>query len=92
MLGLYYMTFDREGEPGEGSAFTGVGELEQALEIGAVSLHSRVKCRYRTVTADGEPVTLTVENHAGADAAFRNCCRGIRPSVFDAIKPVVDQA
>ncbi len=65
VLGLYYMTFDREGEPGEGSAFTGVGELEQALEIGAVSLHSRVKCRYRTVTADGEPVTLTVETTPG---------------------------
>ena len=33
VLGLYYITIERAGEPGEGMAFTNVGEIEQALEV-----------------------------------------------------------
>src|SRR5574339_414549 len=31
VLGLYNITMERDGEPGEGMAFTNVGEIEQAL-------------------------------------------------------------
>ena len=31
MLGIYYITLEREGEPGEGSLFSEIGELEHAL-------------------------------------------------------------
>src|SRR5437879_4430064 len=35
VLGIYHITMEREGEPGEGMAFTNVGEIEQALATGA---------------------------------------------------------
>ena len=65
VLGLYFMTFEREGEPGEGRAFATIGEIEQALETGTVSLHSRVKCRYHTVDANGDPITKIVDATPG---------------------------
>ena len=65
MLGLYYMTLDREGEPGEGMAFASVSEIQQALDAGAVSLHAKVKARYSTVDTDGKPVTLRVDTTPG---------------------------
>ena len=45
VLGLYYLSLMREGEPGEGKAFGGAGEVEQALDAGAISLHSRIAVR-----------------------------------------------
>ena len=45
VLGLYYLSLMREGEPGEDKAFGGVGEVEQALDAGAISLHSRIHVR-----------------------------------------------
>ena len=41
VLGLYHITMERDGEPGEGMAFTNVGEIEQALASKAVTLHTQ---------------------------------------------------
>ena len=65
VLGLYYMSLELEGEPGEGMTFRGVGELTHALEAGVVTLHSKIKCRYKTVNSDGEKQTLLVETTPG---------------------------
>ncbi len=65
VLGLYYMTMDREAQPGEGMAFANMGELEQALDAGAVTLHSRIKARYKTIDAEGKPITTRVETTPG---------------------------
>jgi len=42
-----------------------VGEIEQALESKAVSLHARIKARYQTVDAEGEQVVQRVETTPG---------------------------
>jgi DNA-directed RNA polymerase subunit beta' len=65
VLGLYHITMERPGEKGEGMLFTSVGEIEQALESKAVSLHARVKARFHTVDADGKPVVQRVETTPG---------------------------
>src|SRR4249919_1240978 len=65
VLGLYYMTRDREGEPGEGMAFTNVGEIEQALASKAVTLHSRIKARFEGVDEKGEHMVRRVETTPG---------------------------
>jgi len=65
VLGLYHITTEREGEPGEGMAFADVGEIEQALASKAVSLHSRIKARYEGVDETGNPVTRRVETTPG---------------------------
>ena len=65
VLGLYYLTMEAEGEPGEGMAFTDMSEIEHALNSGAVTLHSRVKARYRGVDDEGKPIVTVVETTPG---------------------------
>ncbi|MEA3274951.1 MAG: DNA-directed RNA polymerase subunit beta' [Pseudomonadota bacterium] len=56
VLGLYYMTRERVGARGEGSAYSGIDEARRAYESGKADLHARVKVRIREVVAkeDGE--------------------------------------
>jgi DNA-directed RNA polymerase subunit beta' len=65
VLGLYHITMERPGEKGEGMMFTTIGEIEQALEAKAVSLHARIKARFRTVDGEGKPVVQRVETTPG---------------------------
>ena len=65
VLGLYHITMERPGEKGEGMVFSTIGEIEQALESKAVSLHARIQARYHTVDADGHPVVLRVTTTPG---------------------------
>jgi DNA-directed RNA polymerase subunit beta' len=65
VLGLYYLTLESPDQPGDGMAFASVGEMEQALDTGAVTLHSKVQVRLQTVDADGKPKTVRVETTPG---------------------------
>src|SRR5271157_1807097 len=65
VLGLYHITMEREDEQGEGMVFTSIGEIEQALEAKAVTLHARIQARYRTVDDAGKPVVQLVETTPG---------------------------
>ena len=49
VLGLYYLTMERENEPGEGMAFADISEIEQALDTGVVTLHAKIQARFHTV-------------------------------------------
>ena len=75
VLGLYYLTMEREGDPGEGKAFFDVGEIQQALDHGVITLHSKIQARYRTVNEKGKPVTMRVDSTAGRMV----CCAEILP-------------
>jgi len=57
VLGIYYLTYGRDGEPGEGMAFADFGELEQALDEGVVSLHSKITCRIERMDESGKLVS-----------------------------------
>ncbi|MGH7114337.1 MAG: DNA-directed RNA polymerase subunit beta', partial [Stellaceae bacterium] len=65
VLGLYHITMERAGETGEGMVLGSIGEIEQALESKSVSLHARIKARYRTVDGDGRPIVLRVDTTPG---------------------------
>ena len=65
VLGLYYLSLQREGEPGEGMSFASLGEIEQALEAGVVSLHSKINARIHTLNEDFELVRRRVETTPG---------------------------
>ncbi|HZT88400.1 MAG TPA: DNA-directed RNA polymerase subunit beta' [Stellaceae bacterium] len=65
VLGLYHITMERPGEKGEGMSFGSIGEIEQALEAKAVSLHAHIKARYDTVDENGHPVVRRVETTPG---------------------------
>lgn len=65
VLGLYYISIERDGERGEGMSFTGVAEILQALDAKVVSLHSKITARYRTVDADGKPIVIRIQTTPG---------------------------
>ncbi len=65
VLGLYYLSIMADGEPGEGTAFGNVGEIEHALTSGAVTLHAKVRGRFRTVDENGEEVSHIYETTPG---------------------------
>ena len=65
ILGLYYMTMQRDGEKGEGMVFGDVAEIQHALDEKVVSIHAKVQCRYHTVDADNNPITKRIETTPG---------------------------
>src|SRR5499425_2911699 len=65
VLGLYYLSQERENEPGQGMVFNDIGEIEHALFSGAVTLHARIEARYKTVDQDGNPITRRVRTTPG---------------------------
>jgi len=65
VLGLYYLTLEREGELGEGMVFGDVAEIQHALDAGVVSLHAKIQCRYHTVDEEGNPIIVRVESTPG---------------------------
>ncbi|MBK1666869.1 DNA-directed RNA polymerase subunit beta' [Rhodovibrio sodomensis] len=65
VLGLYYLTQENEGAPGEGMAFRDMGEIDYALQQGSVTLQSKVKARFDTVDENNNEVTQTIETTPG---------------------------
>ncbi|THD37773.1 MAG: DNA-directed RNA polymerase subunit beta' [Sphingomonas sp.] len=45
VLGLYYLSMMKEGEPGEGMLLSDMTEVHQALNAGAVTLHTKITSR-----------------------------------------------
>ncbi len=65
VLGLYYVSLMREGEPGEGMAFANMGEIEHALHAKAITLHARIKGRAATFDGEGRLVSKIFETTPG---------------------------
>jgi DNA-directed RNA polymerase subunit beta' len=65
ILGLYYLSIVKDGEPGEGKMFANMGEIESALDAGVVTLHSKIKARFETVDENDKPVRLTIDSTPG---------------------------
>ncbi|MEM8596778.1 MAG: DNA-directed RNA polymerase subunit beta', partial [Pseudomonadota bacterium] len=65
ILGLYYISLLKEGEPNEGMAFADEAEIEHALTAGIVNLHTKILTRFHTVDENGDPVTQRVETTPG---------------------------
>ncbi|MCH7937746.1 MAG: DNA-directed RNA polymerase subunit beta', partial [Proteobacteria bacterium] len=65
VLGLYYLTMEREGEPGEGMAFVDVGEIQQALDAGVVTLHSKIQARYHGIDEEGNDTVTRPDTTPG---------------------------
>ncbi|MGI6256009.1 MAG: DNA-directed RNA polymerase subunit beta' [Acutalibacter sp.] len=64
VLGSYYLTLDKNGEPGEGKVFRNMDEAMMAYDAKDITLHSKIKVR-RTVEFRGEMVTGLVETTMG---------------------------
>ncbi len=64
VLGSYYLTLVKEGEPGTGKVFRDVNEAVMAYEEGDIGLHSQIKIRMSKVV-DGEKITKLLETTLG---------------------------
>ena len=65
VLGLYYLSMDREGEPGEGMMLSDMAEVHQAIEVGAVTLHSKITSRVPQTDEDGKERMVRYETTPG---------------------------
>jgi DNA-directed RNA polymerase subunit beta' len=65
VLGLYYLSLARDGELGEGKIFGELAEIEHALEQKIVTLHSRIRYRYRGLDENGTEVRTWYETTPG---------------------------
>ena len=65
VLGLYYLSVAREGEPGEGKIFADLGEIEAAMDAGVVSLHAKIKARHTEMNSEGKLVRKVIDTTPG---------------------------
>ncbi len=65
VLGLYYISQAKSGEPGEGKAFFDLGEIEAALDAGVVTLHSKIKARFTEMAPNGKMVRTLIDTTPG---------------------------
>src|SRR5574343_611466 len=65
VLGIYYLSMDRAGEPGEGMMFADMAEVHQALEVKAVTLHSKVIARVPQTDENGKMYLKRFETTPG---------------------------
>ncbi len=65
VLGLYYITIEKDNEPGEGMTFGSIEEIEHALDAGVVSMHAKIKALWESVDLDGNPIRQIVESTPG---------------------------
>ena len=65
VLGLYYLSIDRENEPGQGMMFADMAEVHQALEVGAVTLHSKIIARVPQTDENGQQYLKRFETTPG---------------------------
>ena len=53
VLGIYYLTMEKEGAKGEGKCFKSENEAYLAYENKVITLHSRIKVKRRGMRPDG---------------------------------------
>ena len=64
VLGSYYLTLGKDGEPGEGKVFKDTKEAIMAYETGVISLHAKIKVRRHEVI-DGVEYKAIVDTSVG---------------------------
>ncbi len=64
VLGSYYLTLDKDGEPGEGKYFKDFNEALLAYDSKVITLHSKIKVR-RTGEFNGKKITKMVDTTVG---------------------------
>ncbi|GAA0446969.1 MULTISPECIES: DNA-directed RNA polymerase subunit beta' [Sphingomonas] len=65
VLGLYYISMEKQNEPGEGMMLSDMAEVHQALHAGAVTLHTKIISRVPQTDEDGNTYMKRVETTPG---------------------------
>ncbi|MBV1865373.1 MAG: DNA-directed RNA polymerase subunit beta', partial [Rhodobacteraceae bacterium] len=65
ILGLYYITMEREGLKGQGMVFSSPQEVEHALDNDLVHLHTKIVCRMDQVDDEGNVISVRFDTTPG---------------------------
>src|SRR4026209_207657 len=65
VLGLYYLSLEKEAEPGEGMMLSDMAEVHQALAAGAVTLHTKIVSRVPQTDEQGQTYMKRFETTPG---------------------------
>ncbi len=65
VLGLYYLSIVNENEIGEGMVFSDMSELQHALDNDVVTLHAKIRGRFKSVDEEGNPTSTIYETTPG---------------------------
>jgi DNA-directed RNA polymerase subunit beta' len=65
VLGLYYLSLEKEDEPGQGMMLSDMAEVHQALAAGAVTLHTKIISRVPQTDEEGNTYMKRFETTAG---------------------------
>ena len=65
ILGLYYISMEREGMKGEGMIFADADEVQHALDAGEVHLHAKITARVKQIDDEGQEVYRRFETTPG---------------------------
>ena len=65
VLGIYYLTQEREGEPGEGREFHSMNEAILAYENKYITLHTKIRVRVQKENSEGETVSGMIDTTLG---------------------------
>src|SRR6187549_3344475 len=65
VLGLYYLSMEMKGQPGEGKILGDINEVHQALHVGAVTLHSKITTRVPQTDENGKEFMRRVDTTPG---------------------------
>lgn len=65
VLGSYYLTLLKHGEPGEGKVFRDFNEAMMAYAVGELGLHAPIRVRRTKTLEDGTEKSAVVEATLG---------------------------
>lgn len=83
VLGLYYLSVERNNQIGEGKIFGNLNDVEIALENKAVSLHSKIKYRYTLEDSEGNQYTEIADSTPGRVILFHHLPKGLHYSAVN---------
>ncbi len=65
VLGIYYLSQAKENEPGEGTVYKDINEIQQSLENKVTSVHAKISVRTQIFDDQGKLTTKIVESTPG---------------------------
>lgn len=90
ILGLYYITFPLDSQPGEGMIFSDIGEIEAAMNAGVLSPNAKIMCRRPVVDIDGNISHKIIETTPGRVMVYELIPNDIKLS-FDIVNRVLNK-
>jgi len=65
VLGLYYLSIMREGGSGENKVFSNMAEIDHALNVKAIDLHTKIKYRWEGIDEKGNTIVKRFDTTPG---------------------------